>query len=123
MVKIGMTTRTPQGRLAEITSVSGLLKPATIHYCVYVPDCRRAERFIHLQLDDCRASRRREFFKIDPDKAAQIIDSCHPLAMQVTITSPSRRRVVYRRPSKILVAFVLTVLTCVGTVIVAWSSQ
>jgi T5orf172 domain len=120
MVKIGMTTRTPEGRLAEITSVSGLLKPATVHYCVYVPDCRRAERFIHLQLDDCRASRRREFFKIDPDKAADIIDHCHPLAMQVVIRPPRRR---YQRPSMLLVSFVITVATCIATVVIAWSSQ
>lgn len=74
MVKCGKTSRDPRKRAAEITSVSGLLAPATIAACEPVSDITAAEQAVHRMLADKRVRKRRELFRVDVETARQVIE-------------------------------------------------
>ena len=73
MVKIGMTTKTPEERAIELrsTGVPGDWIP--IH-SMFVPNCEVLEKFIHTKLSDSRVSDDREFFSIKVGLAIEIIN-------------------------------------------------
>ena len=73
MVKIGMTTKTPEERAVELrsTGVPGDWIP--IH-SMFVPNCEMLEKFIHMKLSDLRVSNDREFFSISVAKAIEVIN-------------------------------------------------
>jgi len=73
IVKIGMTTQDPKRRAAQITSVSGLIAPCTVHCCVYVANRRLVETTVHHRLGKYRVRRRRELFRVSPDFAAVVL--------------------------------------------------
>jgi len=73
MVKIGMTTKTPEERAVELrsTGVPGDWIP--IH-SMFVPNCEVLEKFIHKKLSDSRVSNDREFFSIKVSSAIEIVN-------------------------------------------------
>ena len=73
MVKIGMTTKTPEQRAVELSStgVPGDWRP--IH-SMFVPNCELLEKFIHHQLSNSRVSNNREFFSIRVSSAIEILN-------------------------------------------------
>jgi len=73
IVKIGMTRQDPKRRAAQITSVSGLIAPCSVHCWAYVADRRVAEREVHTRLRQYRVRRRRELFRITPEFAAVVV--------------------------------------------------
>lgn len=73
LLKIGMTTRNPKSRAAELSSTTSVPSPFYVAYSAKVSNCKDAEKEIHTELKRFRASSQREFFNIELDKAVQII--------------------------------------------------
>ena len=74
MVKIGMTTNTPDQRAREISKATGVPTP---WICVYFFKCYRSdllEKEIHDYLSEYRVNTHREMFSIDSYTAQQIIE-------------------------------------------------
>ncbi len=62
LVKIGMTSRTPDERASEISKGTGVPSPFVVAYSEEVPDCVTAESAIHSRLAAHRVGKDREFF-------------------------------------------------------------
>lgn len=80
IVKIGRTTRTVEGRAAELYQ-TGVPTPFTVEHSVYSPDCAELERETHSRLPDVRVDMSREFFRCDVDLAIGVLNDA--LAEQV----------------------------------------
>lgn len=65
MLKIGMTTRSPEERAREVSQGTGVATPFNVAYSEEVPDCAAAEALIHSRLERYRVHQRREFFHLD----------------------------------------------------------
>jgi len=74
-VKIGKTARSVEQRASEL-STTGVPLPFKVFATLRTEKYEQAETLIHHLIDmldkDCRVSKRREFFKIDPQSAADI---------------------------------------------------
>ena len=75
MVKVGRTGRDPRTRAAEITSVSGLLAPATVAWCSPVSDMAAADQAVHRMLGSHRVRKRRELFRVDVATARGVVEA------------------------------------------------
>ena len=75
MVKIGLTTRTPKERAAELSASSGVPLPFKVAWARAVPDCAYVEKAVHRMLDDKRVSASRESFRVDVTTARQVIEA------------------------------------------------
>jgi len=65
VIKIGLTTRTPDVRAREIyTGATGVPLPFDIAVAYSVADCHKAEKIAHARLRVYRLSNRREFFRL-----------------------------------------------------------
>lgn len=73
MLKIGKTTRSVAQRAKELSGGTGIPTKFEIAYKVKVPDCDKAEKKIHKELDSFRNSQNREFFQVSLDKAVVIV--------------------------------------------------
>lgn len=99
MVKVGRTGRDPRTRAAEITSVSGLLAPATVAWCSPVSDMATAEQAVHRMLGSHRVRKRRELFRVDAAKARGVVEA---VAGSLPVSGPapaSLARSVPARPA------------------------
>jgi hypothetical protein len=65
MLKIGMTSRTPEERARELSQGTGVAVPFSVAFSEEVPDCARAEALIHSRLARFRLHQGREFFHLD----------------------------------------------------------
>lgn len=72
VLKIGMTTRAPEKRLAELSGTS-LPTPFVCLLVLAASDARGAERIIHRALDEYRMSEGREFFCITPTSLESVL--------------------------------------------------
>lgn len=68
IVKVGMTTRLPESRAAELYT-TGVPTPFTIAMAVEVSNVDVYERYAHAELSEYRISDSREFFKVSTDYA------------------------------------------------------
>lgn len=75
LVKIGLTTRTPKERAAELSSSSGVPLPFTVAWARAVSDCATVEKAVHRMLDDRRVNGKRESFRVDVKTARQVIEA------------------------------------------------
>lgn len=75
LVKIGLTTRTPKERAAELSSSSGVPLPFVVAWARAVSDCATVETAVHRMLDDRRVSKSRESFRVDVKTARQVIEA------------------------------------------------
>jgi len=73
IVKIGMTSRCPEQRAAELVSGSGLPTAFVVAWCAPVSDCRFVETAVHRMLASKRVRKRREFFRVDVETARSTI--------------------------------------------------
>lgn len=64
LAKVGKTTRTPQERLLELSSATGVPSPFILAYQQPVANCHAAEAWVHTELErrGYRVSANREFF-------------------------------------------------------------
>ena len=74
LIKIGMTTRTPEERAKELSSQTGIPTSFYVAYETEVSDCKRLEKIIHQKLDSFRYSQNREFFSIKLKNAIHFIE-------------------------------------------------
>ena len=72
IVKIGMTTRLPEARAAELWT-TGVPTPFAIAFAMHVSDVHESEAEVHEELSDYRLNSSREFFRIDKDLAIRKI--------------------------------------------------
>lgn len=75
LIKIGMTTTSPQQRNTELGSATGVPTPFKIEYCVKVANALQVEKTIHRQLAAHRVNRRREFFEMDVKTAIKAVNA------------------------------------------------
>ena len=73
--KIGMTTKTPAARAAEISSATGVPEPFEVAFSRKVRDCGRAEHMLKEKLEERRVSTRREFYDIALEDAVDLLNS------------------------------------------------
>ena len=74
LIKIGMTTRTPEERTKELSSQTGIPTSFYVAYETEVSDCKRLEKIIHQKLDSFRYSQNGEFFSIKLKNAIHFIE-------------------------------------------------
>ena len=74
LIKIGMTTRTPEERSSELSS-TGLPGRWSVEYSIFVPNCEKIEKKVHKALGEFRLSEDREFFTIEIPAAIEVIES------------------------------------------------
>ena len=75
LVKIGLTTRTPKERAAELSGSSGVPMPYAVAWARAVADCAAIEKVVHRMLDDRRVNGKREAFRCDVNTARQVIEA------------------------------------------------
>src|ERR1039458_71370 len=75
LVKIGRTERSVSERLTELSSHTGVPTGFAVVREYAVANSVEAERMIHERLSDYRVAANREFFKIEPEDATDIIES------------------------------------------------
>ncbi len=73
LVKIGLTTRSPEVRARELSRATGVPDEFEIIYDEIVSDADRAEAAIHELLAASRVNRAREFFRIDIRNAIKAV--------------------------------------------------
>lgn len=75
LVKVGMTTRPPSERVAELSGATGVPSPFMLVYQQPVQDCYAAEAWVHSRLDSMglRHSSRREFFSGPLHEIVQVV--------------------------------------------------
>ena len=72
LCKVGMTTRTPEQRAAELHD-TGSAVPYDVAAAWPVDDVQVAERDAHMSLAPYRISREREWFRVPASKAIEIL--------------------------------------------------
>lgn len=75
LVKIGLTTRNPKERAAELSGASGVPLPFAVAWSRAVSDCAFVETAVHRMLDDRRVNGKRESFRVDIATARQVIEA------------------------------------------------
>jgi hypothetical protein len=67
LVKVGMTTRTPEERAKEISASTGVPTPFVVAFYEAFHDCVSAEEYVHAKLEShgYRHSENREFFAVE----------------------------------------------------------
>ena len=73
VVKVGMTTGTPERRARELSAATGVPRPFSVASAVRVRDPRGVEAAAHRALDARRVNRRREFFRASPAEAERAV--------------------------------------------------
>jgi len=72
-LKVGKTTKEPDARARELSSVSGVPAPYSVAWGAFVNDCDCVEKLIHQQLSHARSRKDREFFAIPLKDAISIV--------------------------------------------------
>ena len=75
LVKIGLTTRTPKERAAELSRATGVLLPYVVAWARPVSDCAYVEKAVHRMLDDKRVNKDREGFRVTVKTGRQVIEA------------------------------------------------
>jgi hypothetical protein len=91
LVKIGFTTNeSVEDRLSQLSAHAGVPMPFECFFAAEVEDVEEKERLLHGLFDDKRINKRREFFRIEPEKAVTALRLCKytdrtpgPIAMEV----------------------------------------
>ena len=77
MVKVGMTTKTPEER-ADGLYTTGVPTPFKIEFAKFVENPREAEKKIHCAIEDCdlgeRVNNSREFFWVVPERVRPLFN-------------------------------------------------
>ncbi|MGF1926358.1 MAG: GIY-YIG nuclease family protein, partial [Bacteroidia bacterium] len=100
VVKIGLTTRTPDFRAREIyAGATGVPLPFDIAMAYSVVDCHRAEKIAHARLRVYRLNKRREFFRLPLAIAVAVAhEACKQVNAESTAPEPTSFAFAARRP-------------------------
>lgn len=74
LYKVGMTSKTPEERAAELSTATASPTPFFVVYAKETDDIRTAENDVHNILSDYRVSDNREFFKASLFEVVKAID-------------------------------------------------
>ena len=74
LYKVGMTSKTPEERAAELSAATASPTPFFVVYAKETDDIRTAENDVHNILSDFRVSDNREFFKTSLFEVVKAID-------------------------------------------------
>lgn len=78
-VKVGFTGRTPEIRAAELARHAGVPRRLIVVDSWRVTDMEHCEREAHIELDESRTYRRKEWFDVEADEAvARVQEVCRP---------------------------------------------
>lgn len=79
MVKIGKTTKEPQGRAKELSSATGVPTPFIVAYEVFVKNCSEAESYVHTLLEQkgYRVAQNKEFFNVPLKEVVEVMNIAH----------------------------------------------
>lgn len=72
LVKIGLTTDSVESRVTSLSATSGIPLPFECHFAAEVPEhisLEKVEKTLHQLFAEYRINPKREFFKIEPEKA------------------------------------------------------
>src|SRR5437762_2651063 len=125
LVKVGLTSRNPWTRAAELTSATGVPSPFSIAWCRAVSDCAFVEATVHRMLDNRRVSAGREFFRCDVKMARQVIEAAAGAKLGRRFRAhgksgaAGRKRRHGRRQERAVPAFLMLAGLCLVAVIVA----
>lgn len=73
LIKIGMTADSVGARVSQLSAHSGVPLPFECYFAAEVPDHVKLEKILHQLFGDARLNPKREFFKLDPEKAVLAI--------------------------------------------------
>lgn len=102
LLKIGMTTTSPQQRNEELGSATGVPTPFTLEYSVKVRNALEAEQAIHRDLAAYRVNRRREFFEIDLKSAIRAVNAV------------AKHRRMDKHPARLLLRYVVQAVSALA---------
>lgn len=97
-IKIGMTTRRPEDRMAELSSATGVPTRFELAYSRAFENARLAETLVHDRLEErgLRVSQAREFFQVSIDTAIATIDEVAALLAQESVRELDRERFAHQ---------------------------
>jgi hypothetical protein len=73
LVKIGLTTRSPEERAKELSTATGVPQGFVVVYDDLVSDCVKAEKEVHRRLASHRVNKDREFFEVSVKTAIAVV--------------------------------------------------
>lgn len=73
IVKIGFTTTSPEQRIKEINSATGVIEPWTLEWYVECTEAHDLEKKTHKYLEEFRIRKNREGFSLHPTQAIAAI--------------------------------------------------
>ena len=73
LVKIGQTSRSPEERARELSKNTSIPENFVVEFEIYTSDRVELEKDAHRQLSSYRVNARREFFRVEIEKAAQLL--------------------------------------------------
>ena len=114
LVKIGMTTRSVDQRVKELSASTSLPTPFKVVHCWPVHDPAAVEAVLHKRLDVYRINHRREFFRVDTADIVQM--------MPRIIDEHGGLRPVPRRTSAKLLVMLVAVVLVLGVALVSPNS-
>jgi hypothetical protein len=82
MVKVGYTSKAPEGRAKELSGDTGVPTPFVVEYEVLIEDAHRCEQNVHRYLSDKRVNDNREFFRCSIDDAIKAVKTVAGDAVQ-----------------------------------------
>ena len=74
LLKIGKTIHHPEARAKDLQT-TGVATPFVVVYFIQTNQMSAVEKAVHRQLAKYRVSKRREFFRVDPQTAANVVGS------------------------------------------------
>lgn len=97
-IKIGMTTRRPEDRVAELSSATGVPARFELAYSRAFENARLAETMVHDRLEQrgLRVTQAREFFQITVDEAVAAIDEVAAHLAQESARELDRERFAHQ---------------------------
>ncbi len=75
LLKIGLTSRSPEERARELSSPTGVPTEYTVEYEVFSPDTKSLESSMHDRLRSNRVNGKREFFKVELNSTIEMLST------------------------------------------------
>jgi hypothetical protein len=88
-LKVGQSSKDPQGRASELSQATGVPTPFEIEYSALVDEYQRVERDVHLLLAKNRINPQREFFDCSVREAVEAIKKSVQKIYYEDISNPS----------------------------------
>lgn len=109
VLKIGMTTKTPEVRMREINAGTGVITPFVMAHKEKTESARRSEQAVHDELAEFRISMGKEFFRVSVEHATESISRiCVAISAEVSTATIHTKKNEYIRGSKFITEVIRT---------------